>query len=304
MAGISWNDCTMPPSLDSDLLRTFLAVAERGNVTHAALAVGRTQSAVSMQIRRLEEAAGHPLLRRSSRGVSLTPAGQRLLPQARAVISLLDETAAMMRKPDIRGPLRVGIPDEYSRTFLPAALAAFGREHPTTEVSVFCGFSAQQLAALERDELDLAVMFDVHATEPRDVLGYDPTVWVTSTLHDCHRRSPVPIAVYWNSSWCRDYALRSLDQHAIAYRQAFSCDTASGMIAAVTTGLAIAPLARSTIPPGCRALGAEDGFPQVDASRVLLKRNPTRSSPAIDALAARIQAVFSPLRGEALPGEI
>ncbi|OLP62185.1 LysR family transcriptional regulator [Xaviernesmea oryzae] len=286
----------MMPPLDSELLRTFLAVAERGNLTHAALVVGRTQSAISMQIKRLEQTVGHSLLRRGPRGVSLTPAGQRLVPQARAVITLLDETAASMRKAEIKGPLRIGIPDEYSRTLLPAALAAFARDYPTTEVSVFCGFAAQQLAALERDDLDMAVIFDVHAADPQEVLGYDPTVWVTSTLHDCHRQSPVPVAVYWNSGWCRDYALRSLEQHAIAYRQAFSCDTASGMVAAVTTGLAIAPLARSTIPSACRALGVMDGFPQIDASRVLLKRNPARSSAAIDALAARLHTVFAPLR--------
>ena len=116
--------------LDSDLMRSFLAVAETGSVTLAADRVGRTQSAVSMQIRRLEDSLGQPLFLRQPRGVALTPRGEQLLPYARRVTSLLDEAAVALREKPLDGPVRIGIPDEYAETVLPRALAAFSERHP------------------------------------------------------------------------------------------------------------------------------------------------------------------------------
>ncbi|PWV97548.1 DNA-binding transcriptional LysR family regulator [Hoeflea marina] len=287
----------MLPSLDSELLRTFLVVADARNVTRAAETLGRTQSAVSMQVRRLEDAAGSQLFLRGPRGVELTAQAVRLLPYARRVVGLLEETQAAIRTEPIDGPVRIGIPEEYSSTILPQALAAFAERHPATEVTVMCGYSAQQLAALDSDELDLAVVFDWNNATAGEVLAVDPTVWVTSRLHDRHEKRPVPIAIYWNSGWCRDFAIRSLTQHSIAYRVAYSCDTGGGLRTAASAGLAIAPLARSNIPPDCRELTLDDGFPPVDSSRVVLKLNPRRSSAAIDGLAGMIREAFSPFTG-------
>lgn len=284
---------TLP--LESELLRTFLVVAETGNVTRAAEAVARTQSAVSMQLKRLEEIVGAPLFERGPRGVSLSPDGMRLVPHARRIVGLIDETSAAMRSKPLDGPVRVGIPEEYTQTVLPRALAAFAECHPATEVTVLCGHSAQQIAALESDELDLAIVFDWHGRQSGEVLCVDPTVWTTSRAHELHLIRPVPIAVYRNSLWYRDFAIRSLEQHAIPHRIAFSCDTCGGLRTAVSAGLAIAPLARSNIPPECRELTGEDGFPPVDSSRVVLKLNPRRSSAAIVGLAEMVRTAFQPM---------
>lgn len=283
--------------LESDLLRIFLTVAEAENVTHAATLLGRTQSAVSMQVKRLEEVAGAPLFARGPRGMALTEDGVRLLPYARRIVGLVDETSAAMRTRPLDGPVRIGIPEEYSTTILPRALAAFAERHPATEVTVLCGYSSQQMAALDNDELDLAVIFEWSETNSGEVLAVDPTVWTTSDAHGCHHQNPVPIAIYLRSSWCRDFAIRALEQHTIAYRIAYSCDTSNSLRAAVTAGLGIAPLARSNIPPGCRELTLADGFPPVDSSRVVLKRNPNRAAPAIDGLAEMIREAFGPLSG-------
>ncbi|QRM53319.1 LysR substrate-binding domain-containing protein [Sinorhizobium sp. BG8] len=282
--------------LESELLRTFLVVAETGNVTRAANALGRTQSAVSMQVRRLEEIVSSPLFARGARGVALTEEGSRLLPYARRIVGLVDEAAGAMRTSPLEGAVRVGIPEEYTETILPRALAAFAERNPRTEVTVRCGYSSQQLAALDRDELDLAVIFDWDHATSGEILALDPTVWVTADLHGSHLRNPVPVAVYWNSSWCRDFAIRSLDRHGISYRIAYSSDTSSGLRSAVSAGLAIAPLARSNIPPNARELTAEDGFPPIDTSRVVLRRNPRRASPAADRLAEMLRSAFAPLR--------
>jgi DNA-binding transcriptional LysR family regulator len=285
----------MLPPLESDLLRIFVAVARAENVTRAADTLGRTQSAVSMQVRKLEESVGAALFERGPRGVSLTAEGERLLPYALRIVGLVDETTAVMRTKQLDGPVRVGIPEEYSQTVLPRALAAFSETHPATEVTVLCGYTAQQMEALEAGRLDLAVIFDWRDGVSGELLAVDPTFWVTSIAHDQHLERPLPIAVYWRSSWCRDFALRSLDLHAIPHRTAYTCDTSSGLRSAVTSGLAVAPLSRSTLPPGTRELTLADGFPQIDSSRVVLKRNPRRASPAIDGLADTIRKAFAPL---------
>ncbi len=285
----------MFPPLESDLLRIFVAVAQAENVTRAADTLGRTQSAVSMQVRKLEDSVGNALFERGPRGVTLTPEGQRLLPHARRIVGLVDETSAAMRMKPLDGPVRVGIPEEYSQTILPRALAAFSETHPATEVTVMCGYTAQQMEALEAGRLDLAVIFDWGEGVSGELLAMDPTVWVTSVAHNRHLERPLPVAVYWRSSWCRDFALRSLDLHAIPWRMSYTCDTSGGLRSAVSSGLAVAPLSRSTLPPGTRELTMADGFPQIDSSRVVLKRNPRRGGPAIDGLADVIRKAFAPL---------
>lgn len=281
--------------LDSDLMRAFLAVAETGSVTGAADRVGRTQSALSMQIRRLEQSLGQPLFVRLPRGVALTPRGEQLLPYARRVTFLLDEAATALREKPLDGPVRIGIPDEYAETVLPRALAAFSARHPAVQVTVRCDFSAPQSVALSEDHIDLAVIYDSSHTSGDEVLCIDPTVWVTSVPHAQHLQMPVPVGVYFRSDWCRDFALRSLDQLSIPWRTAFECDTSGSLRIAARSGLAIAPLSRSTIPANCRELTVADGFPVVDRARVVLKRNPRGSSPAIDGLADMLREAFRPL---------
>ena len=241
---------TLP--LDSELMRTFLAVADRRSVTGAADAVGRTQSAVSMQLRRLEESVGHALFRRMPRGVELTPRGLQLIPYARRVVGLLDAATTALRTMPLAGPVRIGIPQEYCETILPHVLAAFAECHPEVEVSVRCDYCIPQIAALEAGELDLAVVFATPPVHAGEILRVDPTVWVTSHEHGLHLQRPLPIAAYFHSDWCRDYMLSSLDRFGIPYRIAFECDTVGGFWTALRSGLAVVALSRSTVPSGCR----------------------------------------------------
>ena len=287
----------MTVPLDSDLMRSFLEVADSGSVTRAAEAVGRTQSAVSMQIRRLEEALGQALFERQARGVTLTARGAQLVPYARRVVRCLDEAAVALRVKPLDGPVRIGIPEEYSETVLPQALAAFAERHPAVEVTVRCDHSPPQIAALQADELDLAIVFERVRTAEGELLCVDPTVWVTADAYDQHLHRPLPIAIYSRPDWCNDFALRSLDQLGIEYRVAFACDPSGGLRTAVKVGLAVSFLTRSTIPKGCRELTAQDGFPMIDSTSAVLRRNPRGSSPAIDGLAAMLRDAFRPLSG-------
>lgn len=285
----------MLPPLDSDLMRGFLAVVDTGSVTRAADRLGRTQSAVSMQIRKLEESLGQSIFVREPRGVSLTERGKQLLPYARRVVGLLDEAATALREKPLSGPVRVGIPDEYVQSILPSVLAAFAQRHPETQVTIRCDFSAPQLAALNADKIDLAVIYEGYSEDEVEVLAIDPTVWVTSIAHSQHLRKPLPISIYFSSDWCRDYALHSLERIGVTYYPAFECDTCASMRSAVINGIAVAPLTRSSIPPGCRELTAADGFIAIDNARIVLRRNPAGTSPAIEAMVATLRDAFCPL---------
>lgn len=280
--------------LESELLRTFLAVADAGNLTRAADTVRRTQSAVSMQLKRLEELIGLPLFERHSRGVVLTAHGRRLVDNARRIVALLDHTAAAMRQPALGGSVRIGVSEEYINSTLPRALGAFAAIHPDVEITVHQGTSMSNLAALEAGEIDIAVVFEPGGKSRNEVLMIDPTVWVTSSQHPIHERQPLPIATYTyvEGGWCDDLAMRNLKQRKIESRIAFVSRTTSGLIAAVISGLAVAPLSRSVIPPGCRELTESDGFGIIDLSKVVLRTRADKRSQAVDAMADAIRGAF------------
>lgn len=282
----------MRPTLDSDLLRTFVAIVDTGNFTKAAERAGRTQSAVSMQMKKLEAAVGNMLFERGSRGVVLTRRGGELVANARRIVSLLDEAAASLAAPQLGGPVRIGIPEEYGHAILSRALSAFSKRHAKVEVTVRYAHSGAQIEAVETGELDLAVVFEWQGHSGGEVLMHDPTVWVTSTLHNMHEERPVPIALYNREGWCRDFAIKSLEERGLAYRVAYTSDTNGGLKLAVTSGLAIAPISRSNIPAGCRELSAADGFGTIDSSNVVMRRSATASSEAIDGMADAIREAF------------
>ncbi|QDZ02053.1 LysR family transcriptional regulator [Nitratireductor mangrovi] len=278
--------------LDSDLLRTFVAVADSGNFTRAADSVGRTQSAVSMQIKRLEEIVGEQLFERGSRGVELTRKGELLLGNSRRIVSLMEETEASFRAPPLSGRVRIGIPEEYGYTVLSQALGSFARAHPRVDITAHYGPSARNLAALDANQLDLAVVFEWEDVSSGETLRIDPTVWVTSDDHNQHLESPLPIALYDRSGWCTDFAMKSIEQRRLEYRIAYRSDTSGGLKLAVASGLAIAPISRSNIPEGCRELGAMEGFGDIDTSRVVLHRNPKSKSAVTDGMVEAIRAAF------------
>lgn len=286
----------MFPPLESDLLRTFVAVAESGNFTKAAETVGRTQSAVSMQIKKLEDLLGESLFERGSRGVNMTGTGIRLLDNARRIVTLLDDTAASIRLPALDGSVRIGISEEYINSTLPKALGAFAAVHPGVEVTVQQGVSMSNLAALDAGEIDIAVVFEPGGPTRNEVLMVDPTVWVTSDQHGAHMRYPLPIATYTyqKNGWCDELALRSLTKRNKESRVAYISRTSSGLIAAVTSGLAIAPLTRSSIPAGCRELTAADGYDVIDFSNVVMKTRPRGNKRIVESMSNAIRDAFRP----------
>lgn len=291
----------MNTPLESDLLRTFIAVAETSNFTKAAEIVGRTQSAVSMQIRKLEESVGCALFERGSRGVMLTKQGNALLTKARRIVMLLDETALSMRQPSLSGVVRIGIPEEYGSSVLPRALRNFDQSHPGVEIIVNFGRSSVLTDALNAGKLDLAVVYEQGDFTTSEVLRTDPTVWVTSDIHETHLRSPLPVAMYSGTGWAKTLSLSVLDNLGKDYRIAYVSDTSNGLMAAVQAGLGIAPLARVGIPLNCRELTVADGYDVVDHSNVTLRLNNRKHDPAITGMANAIREAFASDRAEKMP---
>ncbi len=282
----------MPSHLESDLLRSFVAVADLENFTRAAHALGRTQSAVSMQMKRLEEMVGAPLFQRGPRGVVLTRKGSDLLVNARRIVDLLDETAAGLAAPALDGQVRIGIPEEYGDSVLSRALTAFSKVHGNVEIMVRYACSLVQKEEVERGNLDLAVVFEWEHKPQGEVLMVDPTVWATSEVHRMHERRPLPVALYESAGWCTSFASRSLESRGHDYRVVYRSDTGSGLKLAVSSGLAIAPLSRSNIPAGCRELTDADGFGDIDSSNVVLYRSRSASGEAVTAMAEAIREAF------------
>ena len=281
--------------LDTDLLRTFLAVARHRNVTRGAEALHRTQSAVSIQIKRLEERLAIKLFRREARGMSLTDAGEQLHLAAERIVNDLDQTVRAFRADPIGGIVRVGIPDEYGSDVLPTILSDFTARHPAVEVFVQCGFSADFPDAVDRGGLDLAVFADAGSPNLSGSLIQDATVWVASRAYQCRREHPVSLALFDRSCWWREVATESLEKADQPYRIVFSSESVDGVKAAIATGLAVGVLARSTVEPTMHILGEQQGFPRLPDSvlRLLQGRN---NSPATGAMALAIENGFSRLR--------
>jgi DNA-binding transcriptional LysR family regulator len=276
----------MIPNLDIDLLKTFLAVADTGSFTRAAEEVNKTQSAVSMQMKRLEELLGRPLFSRDGRTIRFSVDGERLIEYARRMVSMNDEAVAAFTTPEISGSVRLGTPDDYADHLLPEILARFWRTHPLVTVDVECLDSSRLSERTRRGELDLSLVTfgcDVFSDEP---VRREPLVWVASAKHNVHLLDVLPLASP-ECEW-RRAVLKALDSHDRRYRIAYASNNSNAITAAVLTGLAVGAMPELCVRPGMRILTERDGFPPLGTFDIGLVRRPGKSKPAVDALARHI----------------
>ena len=286
------NDDSFIP-LDSDLLRTFLAVVRHRNVTRAAEAIHRTQSAVSVQIKRLEERLGTILFQREARGVSLTEAGERLHRAAERIVRDLDRTAATFNRDPIGGTVRVGIPDDYGSDVLPGILREFAVQHPSVEVVVRSEFGSEFQKSVEQGDLDLAVCAQECLPFGTAMLFEEQTVWASARGFRIGRDQQVPLALFDRSCWWRDMAINALRQTGRTYRIAYSSESVAGVKAAISAGLAVGVLARSSIDSTMCVLGIADGFPRLPRTGLSLLALPKPRSIAVSTMADAIRRGFS-----------
>lgn len=286
------------PLLDTEVLRTFVAIAESGSFTRAAKQVFRTPSALSMQIKRLEETLGQALFVREARYVRLTPEGETLLSYGRRLLKLNEEAVTHFIAPSLEGTVRFGTPDDVGSRALPRVLAQFARSHPGVQVDVVAGRSVDMLARLDKGELDLVLVTAGNQgldSARGEIVHSEPLVWTGLDGGVASERTPLPLALASHGCAWRGLALSALDRSGITYRVAYTSENCAGQEAALLADLAVAPLPLSLVrAPLCR-LGTDAGLPSIGEYQVLLVRA-TGAGPASEALAGHIVEVFRDLR--------
>ncbi len=255
--------------VNADSLRAFLAIAECQSLTGAAAQLNKTQSAMSVQLRKLESDLGTQLFQRSTQGMQLTSQGHRLLPLAHNAVHALTQIRATFEKP-LTGHLRLGIPDDFDDTVLEAVLTAFAREHPGVEVYTTSGCTARFPSLIEHRRLDVAVCSGPSDT-PGDGLSREAIVWAAAEHHQPEHGRPINLAQLERECWWRDIATRALNEAGSPYRIVFNSNSFTSLKAAIRADLAIGILPKSNLGPGLRALEPSERLPALPfAHRTLM----------------------------------
>lgn len=278
------------PSIDSELLRTFVAIADHGGFTRAAEMVNRTQSAVSMQMKRLEEdVMQRPLFIRDGRQFSLTAEGQLLLGYARRILKLHSEVMTSMRAPHMVGTVRIGTPDDYVMRFMPGILSRFAQAYPLVQVELHCEPSFQ---LLQRQDLDLTIVTREPGTEIGQLLRQERIVWAEAHGFSPHEQEPLPLAMFNAQCFCRSWACNALDTMEREYRIAYTSPSLSAIMAVVSAGLAVTAQLQSLITPDMRIIGTAEGLPVMPSASIVLLRNSQTQSQVTETLAEQIVEGF------------
>lgn len=271
------------PLLELDVMKTFIAIAETGNFTTAAEAVFRTPSAVSMQIKKLEETLRVPLFRRDARSVSLTHHGEMLLSYAKRLISLNNEAVSRFVVPEMNGIVRLGAPDDIGELMLPGILRHLSDTWPQLAIDVTIESSGNLHRGVEEGRLDLALYNFLNAVraDPIEKVMSEKLVWVGRKHGQAHLKKPLPVSV-WDAgcSW-RTKALEELTRAEIEFRIAYFCGSHMGQTAAIRADIAIAPLARFLVRDDMVVLGERDGLPDLGSYDIGLAVRKGASQPAL-----------------------
>lgn len=278
--------------LDSDLLRTFLAVSDAGSVTDGARRILRSQSAVSLQIKRLEGLLGRPVFERHGRGVVLSDTGRELLPVAREVTARLDGAFRQLSSRTLHGRLRLGIPDDHGRAKLARIVGTFAATNPHVELEVTCALSTEFAGALAKGQMDLAVYEVEMPSGSEELLFEDPTCWAASRKRDFSNVDTLPVALYDQACWWRDAALASLETRNRPYRIVYSSQSVAGVIAAVEAGVAVGLLGRTSIGDDLAILDRTYGFGATPTSKLVLGTRATGTGNTIEAMKSAIRSAF------------
>ncbi|WP_225771375.1 LysR family transcriptional regulator [Inquilinus sp. Marseille-Q2685] len=282
--------------LDPDLLRAFVAVADHGSFTRGAAALNRTQSAVSMQIQRLEGAVGAAVLDRSRRGLRLTPAGEVLLGYARRILSVSAEAIGRLRDLQVEGTVRLGVMEDYGTRLVPPLLAGFAAAHPRIQVEMVTGLTTPMLPQLG-ERFDLVLAMHAAGDGGGTFLRRERAVWAAGRDVAAETRSPLPLALYPQGCLFRAWAMASLDAAGLPWRLAFVSHSLAAVTAIAAQGLAVTVVKAGLLPPELRPLGERDGLPPLPEADIRLHRAPGLA-PAGELLAGHLAA------GLALPDRV
>ncbi|MGB3387778.1 MAG: LysR substrate-binding domain-containing protein [Pseudaminobacter sp.] len=270
-------------NLQTDLLRTFVSVIDLGAYTKAGEVLGRTQPAISLQMRRLEELVGAPIVKQVGRTLMLTSEGEILLSYAREILRLNDEAASYFNRAKIAGVLRIGLPNDYAVAFLQGVITDYTRQHSEISLEIYCGWSAEVLDRLRADELDLAIaMVDSERAQYLSRSWIERPIWAAAENARFDPAAGIPLAAHPEGCAYRARMIQALDAARIRWRVAYTGPGISGLQNAVINGLGASALTRYTMRPGMRVLDESDGFPPLTEIRVgLFYKHPRLSDAGI-----------------------
>src|SRR5690606_10468525 len=285
------------PLLELDVLRTFVAISETGSFTAAANAVFRTPSAVSMQIKKLEELLGRPVFSRDARSVTLTSDGEVLLTSARRMLAINREAVSKFVMPDISGVVRLGSPDDFGERVLPNVLKRFAQSHPAIAVDVVIDQSVNLRKRMAGRQLDITLLTCSDNSDMTDVeiLLTEPIGWAGAKGGCAHLREPLPVSLWEDGCIWRAGAIAALEKQGRSYRVAYMSAHTAGQRAAIRSDLAVAPLPRSFIGEDLVELTEKDGLPRMGNYNLGMLVSPD-ASPPVKAAADHIRATIAVLQ--------
>jgi DNA-binding transcriptional LysR family regulator len=280
--------------LDTDQLRSFLAIVDLGSFTRASERVNKTQSAVSMHIRRLEEQLGCALFVKQGRGAKLTREGEELIGYARKIVHAEAGALAALSRKGLRGSVRLGIPDDYAESFLADILTRYNHMHPLVEVAASCENSQELAGLIQAGALDLALVTDHEGLTSFELIREEPLVWCASTKFKQHPGEPTPIAQGSQACVWRRAMDRALEHSRDKVRAIFVSKNYTAIGAVVRAGLAVTVLPVGMVGDGLRILGAESGLPRLSTTRMGLIHRPGAPTEEAKALAQAIRETVPP----------
>lgn len=276
----------MPFHIDTLLLKSFIAIAETGSFSKAADIVGRTQSAVSLQIKKLEEGLKCSLFDRSNRQVALTEQGEILLGYARRMVELQWEAYSRLNEPEVKGEISLGTPEDFATHYLPEILANFTKHHPLVQLHVRCDLTLNLLIGFRKGEYDMILV----KRDPERVKGgtkvwREPLIWAMAD----HYQIKLPISLVLSPQPCiyRARALTALDRSRKAWSISYTSPSLAGTIAAVKAGLGITVLPKDMVPEGLSPVRGSIKLPHLADSEIALMKK-ERLSQAGKVLAEHI----------------
>ena len=265
------------PVLDLDHLKAFVAVADHRSFTRAAAMLNRTQSAVSMQIKRLEDRLDVKLFHRTKVNVDLSSAGEGFLGCARRMLVLNDEAVNRLLEHKVEGRVRLGVMDDYGTYVLPPFLASFVTAYPRIHLEMETGLTSSMQGRLG-ESFDLVIAMHPEGRGDGEFLRREQAVWAAGPAHATENLDPLPVALYPQGCLFRKWATEALDAAKRPWRLAFVSHSVSAVEAVVAQGLAITVLKAGTFPSRLRSLSDRDGMPRLPGADICLHRvsNPTR----------------------------
>lgn len=272
-------------TFDLDVLRSFVTGIELGSFAKAADRLGRSTSAVSAQLKKLEEQVETPILRKSGRGMVLTPSGEALLGYARRLLELNDEAATAVRGVDLAGCVRLGLQEDFGESLLAEVLGGFVRAHPRVRIEARVARNAELLDLVNAGQLDLALAWDSKKRTPHsELVGELPLCWIGPAgieAASLTSSQPLPLVAFESPCLMRSAATEALDRAGMAWRLAFTSPSLAGIWAAVGAGLGVTVRTRAGLPAHLHVL---DKLPRLPRIGLVLHRTDANPAPAIQRL--------------------